>query len=189
MNPEQPTYKVIDVDKVLGRIKKRDWIPSKLTFPIVCICGSVRFSNEMLKQAARLTEEGYIVVMPHSFEHDKFHMGSEDNISKKSKLDIMHFQKVIMSDFIYVVNIDGYIGTSTAREIEVARSFGKPIEYLVRSWNYQCDTCTKRFDSEYELRILRCDSCRVKTMDLMKKEAIKAAKETRKKIQSLIVMY
>jgi len=32
-----------------------------------------------------------------------------------------------MSDFIYVINKDGYIGESTQKEIEYAKSLGIPV--------------------------------------------------------------
>lgn len=45
-------------------------------------------------------------------------------------LDGMHKQKIDMSDEIYVINIGGYIGESTKKEIEYAKSRGKKISYL-----------------------------------------------------------
>lgn len=163
----KPDYVAVNLDNLLPQIRPDGWIPDKNWFPIVCICGSVRFSTAFLKLAAELTEKGYIVVMPHSYDHEKFHVGSDEDKTKKAWLDIMHFQKIIISDFIYVVNVGGYVGASTAREIAVARAFGKPIIYSEYKWNYECDTCNKRFDSEHELHILRCDSCRLETMGKM----------------------
>ncbi len=45
-------------------------------------------------------------------------------------LDEMHKQKIDMSDEIYVINLNGYIGESTKSEIEYANSKGKNISYL-----------------------------------------------------------
>ena len=42
----------------------------------------------------------------------------------------MHKEKIKISDTIYVVNVGGYIGTSTKSEIEYAKSLGKEILYL-----------------------------------------------------------
>lgn len=42
----------------------------------------------------------------------------------------MHKEKIKISDAIYVVNVGGYIGTSTKYEIEYAKSLGKEILYL-----------------------------------------------------------
>ena len=45
-------------------------------------------------------------------------------------LDEMHKQKIDMSDEIYVINVDGYIGESTKNEIQYAKVRGKRISYL-----------------------------------------------------------
>ena len=42
----------------------------------------------------------------------------------------MHKQKIDMSDEIYVINVEGYIGESTKNEIEYAKARGKRISYL-----------------------------------------------------------
>ena len=45
-------------------------------------------------------------------------------------LDKMHFQKIDMADEIFIINVGGYIGESTKREIAYAESKGKVINYL-----------------------------------------------------------
>jgi len=42
-------------------------------------------------------------------------------------LDKIHRKKIDISDAIYVVNVDGYIGSSTKNEIEYAKNLGKEI--------------------------------------------------------------
>ena len=42
----------------------------------------------------------------------------------------MHRQKIDLSDEIYVINVNGYIGESTKSEIEYAISNGKKVKYL-----------------------------------------------------------
>jgi hypothetical protein len=46
-------------------------------------------------------------------------------------LDKLHKQKIDMSDAIFVVNVDNYIGSSTKTEIEYAKKLNKEIIYLV----------------------------------------------------------
>lgn len=50
-------------------------------------------------------------------------------ISEKERiaLESAHFRKIELSDAIYVVNIDGYIGNQVSKEIEFAKSKGKEI--------------------------------------------------------------
>ena len=42
----------------------------------------------------------------------------------------MHKRKIDMADEIFVVNVGGYIGSSTRSEIEYAHVTGKPVRYL-----------------------------------------------------------
>lgn len=45
-------------------------------------------------------------------------------------LDDMHKRKIDLADEIYVINVGGYIGSSTKSEIEYARETDKKIRYL-----------------------------------------------------------
>ena len=45
------------------------------------------------------------------------------------KLQEEHYRKIDISDGIYVVNINGYIGESVGKEIECARKAKKEILY------------------------------------------------------------
>jgi hypothetical protein len=42
----------------------------------------------------------------------------------------MHLRKIDMADEIYVINVGGYIGESTRREIEYAKKNGRVVRYL-----------------------------------------------------------
>ena len=48
----------------------------------------------------------------------------------KEHFDTLHLRKIDLADEVFVVNIDGYIGNSTRREIEYAKSHNKPVKYL-----------------------------------------------------------
>ena len=48
----------------------------------------------------------------------------------KEMLDDMHKRKIDMADEIFVINVGGYIGSSTKSEIEYAMATGKPVQYL-----------------------------------------------------------
>ncbi len=94
---------------------------------IVCLCGSTKFKSDFLAAQRGLTLAGQIVIMPGVFGHTD---GGFLNEATKKKLDELHLKKIDMSDIVYVVNRDGYIGESTKREIEYAKSLGKQIRYL-----------------------------------------------------------
>ena len=45
-------------------------------------------------------------------------------------LDDIHKRKIDLSDEIFVINVDNYIGDSTRSEIEYALAHGKKVRYL-----------------------------------------------------------
>ena len=47
----------------------------------------------------------------------------------KENLDALHKKKIDMSDIIYVINKDGYIGESTKSEIAYALAHNKEVLY------------------------------------------------------------
>lgn len=97
-------------------------------YKVVTLCGSTRFKEQFLEAQKQLTLKGNIVISVGLFGH------SGDNEvwteGTKEMLDDMHLRKIDMADEIYVINVDGYIGESTKREIEYARTAGKSIVYL-----------------------------------------------------------
>ena len=60
------------------------------------------------------------------------HSGDEDvwKPGVKEMLDDMHLRKIDLADEIFVVNVGGYIGESTRREIAYAEKNGKKVNYL-----------------------------------------------------------
>lgn len=97
-------------------------------FPVITLCGSTRFKEQFLEAQKRLTLEGNIVISVGLFGH------SGDNEvwteGTKEMLDDMHKRKIDMADGIYVINVNGYIGSSTRSEIEYARKKGKQVLFL-----------------------------------------------------------
>ena len=75
----------------------------------------------------RLTLEGNIVISVGLFGHS----GDEEvwTPGTKEMLDNMHKRKIDMADAIYVINVGGYIGSSTRSEIEYAEKNGKKVMY------------------------------------------------------------
>lgn len=45
-------------------------------------------------------------------------------------LDELHKRKIDLADYVYVLNVNGYIGSSTRSEIDYAIAHGKPIIYF-----------------------------------------------------------
>ena len=97
-------------------------------YKIVTLCGSTRFKEQFLEAQKRLTLEGCIVISVGLFGH-----AGDDDVWKpgvKEMLDDMHLRKIDLADEIFVINVGGYIGESTKREISYAKKTGKKINYL-----------------------------------------------------------
>lgn len=91
---------------------------------VVTICGSLKFKKEMIDVSAELEiKYGYVVIQ--CVYCDRDYSDEEMKI-----LGDIHFKKIDISDAIFVVNVSGYIGESTKREIEYAKKLGKEIMYL-----------------------------------------------------------
>ncbi len=91
---------------------------------IVTICGSMKFKEKMIEIVKDLEIKDKYVVIQCIYSNDKF----SDN--EQSILADLHYKKIDISDAIYVVNVDGYIGSSTGKEVEYAKKLGKEIMYL-----------------------------------------------------------
>ena len=94
-------------------------------YPVVTLCGSTKFKDEFLEVQKKLTLQGYIVISVGLFGHS-----GDDLCGLKEMLDDMHKRKIYMADEIFVINKNGYIGSSTKSEIEYAKANGKKNNYL-----------------------------------------------------------
>lgn len=90
----------------------------------VTICGSMRFQDEMLKIAFALETGHGMNVLQCVYDSGHGVAGAD-----KAALAAAHRRKIELSDAIYVVDIDGYIGKSVSEEIEFAEALGKEIIY------------------------------------------------------------
>ncbi|WP_207752997.1 hypothetical protein [Clostridium yunnanense] len=90
---------------------------------VIAMCGSMRFSREMMKISEELElKDGYAVIQcVYNVDGEKYEDLDTELLGK------IHRRKIDISDAIYVVNVNGYIGNSTRNEIEYARALGKEI--------------------------------------------------------------
>lgn len=95
---------------------------------VITICGSLKFQKEMMIVAEKLALEGNCVLTPTYPISEKLEKTEE----QLKKLKEAHFKRIELSDSIYVINRDNYIGKSTKLEIEYAQKLGKEIIYLER---------------------------------------------------------
>lgn len=115
--------------KYKGGIGMRNDDEKKLK--VITLCGSTRFKEQFLEVQKRLTLEGNVVISVGLFGHS----GDEEvwKPGMKEMLDKMHLQKIDMADEIFVINVGGYIGESTRREIAYATDKGKKVNYLEKT--------------------------------------------------------
>jgi len=94
---------------------------------VVTVCGSTRFKDATLEAIDMLEHRGHIALSVGSFMHaDELEFPDE----VKADLDALHKDKIRISDYVYVVNPNGYVGSSTKSEIQLARNLGLPVEFL-----------------------------------------------------------
>lgn len=89
----------------------------------ITICGSMKFQKEMQKIAFDLESKHNMNVL-----QCVYNIENEDiSETQRNALTKAHYRKIEISDAIYVVNIQGYIGDSVSEEIQFARTKGKEI--------------------------------------------------------------
>ncbi|BDZ56807.1 hypothetical protein [Barrientosiimonas endolithica] len=97
---------------------------------IVCLCGSVRFADQILAATRDLTLAGVIVVGPSALPYGQGAATGEPlTEEQKAALGALHLRKIDLADRVLIVNPGGYVGETTAREIAYARAAGKPVAF------------------------------------------------------------
>jgi hypothetical protein len=100
---------------------------ARFVAPIVCLCGSTRFKQTWIAENARLTGEGNIVLAVGLWGHHERQYPDEVT---KAFLDALHKRKIDLCDWVWVLDVNGYIGESTRSEIDYAVAHGKPVRRL-----------------------------------------------------------
>lgn len=104
---------------------------------VVCLCGSTRFPQafELVNMHESLC--GHIVISVGMCGHADRPTGArfltsdgDESSPEKQALDQLHFRKIDLADEIVVINVGGYVGASTRREIAYAEKHGKAVRWL-----------------------------------------------------------
>lgn len=100
---------------------------------IVCLCGSVRFLDAFDAASIRETLAGRIVLSVASTrvrgEELTAGMPRDRADAALRELAVLHLAKIDLADEVMVINVGGYVGESTRREIAHAESTGTPVRY------------------------------------------------------------
>ena len=111
---------------------------------IVVLCGSTRFWEEFQRASFEESLRGSIVLSVDFYPGAAHRVGTRWEESarvngrnvgisaeEKLQLDNLHKRKIDAADEVVVLNVGGYIGKSTADDVEYAEMCGKPIRWLV----------------------------------------------------------
>ena len=97
---------------------------------IVVLCGSTRFMEAFQDANLRETLAGKIVLSIGCNTKSDDYLIQSGIVINKEALYTLHLHKIDLADEVLVLNVNGYIGESTRREIEYAQWHGKVIRYL-----------------------------------------------------------
>ena len=100
---------------------------------IVCLCGSTRFYEAFQKANYEETMAGKIVLSVGFYPHSAEQVHGETigcDAETKQRLDELHLRKIDIADEVLILNVGGYIGESTQRELIYAVKLGKRISFL-----------------------------------------------------------
>jgi hypothetical protein len=115
----------------------RAWSLGRRGPKIVCLCGSTRFWRTFQEASLRETLDGKIVLSigaARAADDDDKRFGGytpqTEYDAVKEALDQLHLWKVSLADEVLILNVSGYVGESTRRELDHARALGKPVRWL-----------------------------------------------------------
>lgn len=91
----------------------------------ITLCGSLKFQKEMMMVAEEMALKGNCILTP-VYPILENYERTEEQLEDLKKA---HFKRIEMSDAIFVVNVNDYIGKSTKLEIEYAKKLNKEVLY------------------------------------------------------------
>lgn len=96
-------------------------------YSVVLLIGSAKFKEVFLEVEEKLALRGYLVFTPSVYNQSGEVPGC--GVETKKILDTAAKMKVCRSDIVIVIDKDGYIGSSTKKQIEWAELLNKPVLY------------------------------------------------------------
>jgi hypothetical protein len=97
---------------------------------IVCLCGSTKFAQAFEKANLDETIAGNIVLTVGSMTQSNDSLKELITPEIKTRLDLLHLEKIKLSDQVLILNVGGYVGESTFNEFLFAYGLGKTIAFL-----------------------------------------------------------
>ena len=93
-------------------------------YPLITICCSTRYIQEIIDYYNELTQKGYIVLADLT-PHDKQHEFDKELVDK------VHLSKIDMADEVHFLLRDNHMGESVTKEFEYAKSKEKYMKIVV----------------------------------------------------------
>jgi hypothetical protein len=131
-------------------------------YRIVTIIGSTRFDKEIREWAWEHTKKGYLILFApfakEAHERNEFGKDNEHFEQYRFLLEEQHFQKMEMSDIIFVFNKGDYVGDSTYNELKYTEdTLHKTIRYLEPSASYcKHEKAWKDIKNKYTCHCKKC---------------------------------
>lgn len=134
-----------NISKTLDASRIQDWCEKQNVYPrlsrlggnphwtlietggrrkIVCLCGSTRFKDQFKEAYLNESLKGHIVLTVSCFR-DEYELSQEE----KERVDGLHLDRIRLSDDVLFINVDGYIGESSKKELAFAKELGKVIRF------------------------------------------------------------
>ncbi|MCK4386861.1 MAG: hypothetical protein KAV41_02140 [Candidatus Pacebacteria bacterium] len=98
---------------------------------IITLSGSTKFRDQFREVERMLTMDGKIVLPPAIYGKAE---GIKHSVEVSKHLLSLHLDKINISDGIFVIDVGGYIGDSTKKEIDYAKDKGKFIKYYSKKF-------------------------------------------------------
>ena len=103
---------------------------------VVVLCGSSKFCDVMAVCGWIIERDEKAITMglhllPEWYFQKKWvsdHLAEHEGVAES--MDDLHLRKIDLSDEIFVVNVDDYIGESTTNEIKYAKEKGKKVRWF-----------------------------------------------------------
>jgi hypothetical protein len=130
---ENVVYAVVfthDPDAAKKLLSLSEGITSETRAPglpkVVCLCGSTRFRAAYAKAFYDEEHAGNVCLSVPCYKDDPCCKSAADH----ERLDALHRHKIYVADEVLVLNVGGYTGESTRKEIAYARGLGKKVRFL-----------------------------------------------------------
>jgi hypothetical protein len=126
---------------------------------IITICGSSRFIQIMAVIGWLLEKREHAIVCSLHFLPWWYETNVPDHLAEHEcvaeEMDNLHLRKIDISDEIFVVDFDCYVGDSTRNEIEYATKSGKTVRYLTCESELYNEIC--RMLARIDIKTLKDD--------------------------------